>query len=118
MPNSSYQPGGLVAGDFPVAMRKVTILSGQELERGSVLGRITDSDKYQLTASAAADGSQVPSLVLAVDVDASGGDVVAPAYASGEFAADQLKFGADHDADSVEAAFRIAGLPIFVRTRA
>lgn len=117
MAKVEYQPGGLIAGDYPVAHRYVTIASGQEIERGAVLGRITADDKYVLSLASAEDDSEVPAAVAAVDVDASGGDVVAPVFFSGEFAADQLVFGAGHDAESVEEAFRLAGLPIFVRTR-
>ncbi|MCK7615188.1 head decoration protein [Roseibium sediminicola] len=117
MPSASYQPGGLIVGDFPVAIRYVTILSGQVQPRGAVMGRVTASDKYILSLAAAGDGSETPAEVLAVDVDASGGDVVAPVYSAGEFAADQMTFGTGHDADTVETAFRLAGRSMFVRTR-
>ena len=41
-----------------------TILAGQNLKAGSVLGRITASGKLKLCASAAGDGSEVPMAVL------------------------------------------------------
>jgi hypothetical protein len=117
MAKVDYQPGGLTVGDLPQLKRTVTITGGAYL-RGTVLGRITASDKYTLSLSASADGSEDPGPVLAEDVDASGGDVDGPALFSGEFAADRLTFGAGHDADSVEAGWRVAGLPLAVRTRA
>ncbi len=117
MAKVEYQPGGLIVGDFPVAIRYVTIASGQELARGAVIGRISASDKYIASLAAAEDGSEDPGAILAESVDASGGDVVAPAFFAGEFAADKLTIGTGHTAAAVEAAFRVAGLPIFVRTR-
>ncbi|PLU60307.1 head decoration protein [Sinorhizobium medicae] len=128
----------LLVSDVPVITRNITIVSGQNLKRGAVLGNITTSDKYTLSASAAADGSQTPALVLATDCDASAGDVVAAAYASGAFdstklilgaghtaaaaayasgAFDSTKLilGAGHTAATVEAAFRKAGAPLYVR---
>ncbi|MBA5779522.1 head decoration protein [Stappia sp. F7233] len=117
MPTYSYQPGGLVAGPYPLAHRTVTIASGQELERGAVLGRVTADDKYVLSATAAVDGSADPVAVLPDAVDATGGDVTVQAFFSGEFAADKLVYGTGHDADTVEAACRVTGLPIFVRKR-
>jgi hypothetical protein len=118
MPTLDYQPGGLIAGDFPVAHRSVTIASGADLARGAVVGRITASDKYALSASGASDGSQVPVGVLAEGAAASGADVVAPVYFTGEFAADQLTFGTSHTAATVEASWRQNGRALFVRTRA
>jgi len=117
MVTATHQPGGLIVGDFPVAIRHVTILSGQNLTRGSVLGRVTASDKYIESLSAAGDGSDTPAAILADDVDASAGDVIAAAYFAGEFAADQMSFGTGHDAASVETALRLANAPMFVRTR-
>lgn len=118
MTTVSYDPGGLIAGDYPLAHRPVTILTGQVLTRGAVLGRVTASDKYILSLSAAGDGSNTPVMVLAEDVDATAADVVAPAYFSGEFADDQLTYGTGHDADTVDASWRQNGLPMAVRKRA
>lgn len=76
------------------------------------------SDKYVLSASAAVDGSADPVAVLAEDADASEGDAVAPVFFSGEFAADRMIFGTGHTAASVDAIWRKAGKPLFVRPRA
>ena len=65
--------------------------------------------------AAAADGSAKPVAVLADEVDATAADRAGPAYFSGEFAAGKMTFGAGHDADSVDAAFRDAAAPMFVR---
>ena len=42
-----------------------------------VVGRVTASSKYVLSASAAADGSQTPAGILSDDIDATGALVVA-----------------------------------------
>lgn len=55
--------------------------------------KVTGLDRAKLAAAAAVDGSQVPNLVLAYDVDARGGDVEAIAYESGDFVREQLVFG-------------------------
>ncbi|APO74263.1 phage lambda head decoration protein D [Rhizobium etli 8C-3] len=115
MATATYAPNDLLVSDVPVIVRKITLLSGQNLKRGAVLGNITASDKYTLSASAAADGSQVPSAVLAFDVDASAGDVDCDAYFSAAFDSTKLILGAGHTAASVEAAFRKEGAPLYVR---
>lgn len=51
------------------------IVSGQNLKIGAVLGQITASGKWTLSAPGANDGSQTPKGVLVhEDVDASAGD--------------------------------------------
>ena len=119
MVRATYEPGGLIVGDYPVAHRTVTIAAGAgKLKRGTVLGRRTATKKYVLSeADTSFDGSDVPRAVLAEDVDAESSDVQAPAYFSGEFAADKLIYGADHTKTSVEAAWEEAGVPLFVRDR-
>lgn len=118
MATATFAPNDLLVSDVPVAVRKITLVSGQNLKRGAVLGNITASDKYTLSASASADGSQTPALVLAFDVDASAGDVACDAYASGAFDSTKLILGAGHTAASVEAAFRKEGSPMYVRVLA
>lgn len=118
MSTETITPGDLLIGDFPVATVPVTIASGADLERGAVLGRITASGKYNLSASAAADGSQTPVLVLAVDAAAAGADVAAVAYAAAQLNAAKLSFGAGHSVATAEAAFRAAAAPLYIKTLA
>ncbi len=102
MATETYTPDNLIAGDFPVETSTVTIVSGQNLTRGALLGKITASGKFTLSASGAGDGSEVPIAVLAEDTDASGGDVSnVPVYVSGDFNEGQVTFGTGHTADSV-----------------
>lgn len=51
-----------------------TLISGQNLEAGAVLGKITTGGKYTAWADAASDGSQTVAGILYAKVDASAGD--------------------------------------------
>ena len=63
----NVQPGSL-------SFEKVTVISGQTLIAGTVLGKITASGKYTLHNNAASDGSEVAAAVLYQDCDAAAGD--------------------------------------------
>lgn len=54
---------------------KVTIVSGQNLVLGTVVGRITASDKIAVCDQSATDGSEDAIGFVIADYDASGGDV-------------------------------------------
>lgn len=116
MATQTFDPNDIVAGDFPLMHRKVTFLTGRAYKRGDVLGRVSVSDKYKLSLSAAEDGSEDPVAICAVDVDASTGDKTGPAYFTGEFASEKLTYGTGHTAATVDAATRQANLPIFIRS--
>lgn len=62
-----------------------TILSGENLKRGAVLGKVTASGKYVLHDDSADDGSETIAAILAEDTDATGGDEPAPIYLAGDF---------------------------------
>ena len=112
MRTETYIPGDLLVGDFPVAVRVVTIAGGQGvLKRGTVLGEA--SGKFLLSDATASDGSEVPNMVLAIDVDTTAGDALKDAYAAGTFDAAKLIYGAGHTAASVESAWRKASAPLF-----
>jgi len=104
--SESYTPDRLHAGDFPIRSLDITVISGQNLTRGALLGKITASGKYNLSLSAAADGSQTPIAILAEDVDASAGDKAGIAYISGDFNESRIVFGTAHTADTVRAGLR------------
>lgn len=66
-----------LAGSSPKFMN-FTILGGQTLAKGSVLGMVTASRKLKLAASAAGDGSQTPMAVLNTDLATFAADGTTP----------------------------------------
>lgn len=115
----TYVPDGLINGNAHLLVpRKVTILSGQNIARGAVLGKITASGKYILSLSGASDGSQTPDLILAESVDATGGDKEAIAYARGDFNAGALTLGASHTVASITEGLRAKGITILTAVAA
>jgi hypothetical protein len=107
-----FTPDRLIAGDEEILSRKVTILTGQTLVRGAVLGKITASGKYILSLSGASDGSEVPDAVLAQDVDATAADKEAMAYFTGRFNQDALTIGTAHTAASIREGLRVKGIQL------
>lgn len=102
----SFTPDSLLCGTDAVVSQQITLLSGQNLARGAVLGKITLSGKYVLSASAAVDGSQTPDAVLAEATDATGGDKVTVAYVKAMVLESGLVLGAGHTVDSIREGLR------------
>ena len=108
-----YAPDALLAGNAHLLVaRKVTVLTGQVLSRGAVLGTITASGKTILSLAAAADGSQTPDLILAEDVDATDSDVTALAYERGDFNALAVTLGTGHTVASIREGLRAKGIAL------
>jgi hypothetical protein len=61
-------------GNGRISRETITVLSGQTLSAGAVLGKVTASGKYKVLAPAADDGSEVAAAILYGAVDASAGD--------------------------------------------
>jgi hypothetical protein len=61
-------------GNGRISREIITVLSGQILSAGTVLGKVAASGKYKILAPAADDGSEVAAAILYGAVDASGGD--------------------------------------------
>lgn len=96
----------------------VTILTGQTLKAGSVLGKVTASGKYKLVTAAAADGSQNGVAVLIAPIDTTGGDAAAAVIArDAEVNKNTLTYGADVDTAPEIAAVlaSLAGVGIIAR---
>lgn len=109
--SATHTPDRLIAGNSALLHAiPITVISGQNLARGALLGKITASGKYNLSLSAAADGSQAPVAILVDDVDASAGDKAGLAYIRGDFNASAVIYGTAHTAASVEAALRDLGI--------
>ena len=105
-----YKPCNLIPGEYPRIERIITIASGSALTKGSVLGRVTASGKFSLSASDASDGSETPDAILAEDVDASAEDKQAVVYFSGEFNETALTLGNGHTLESIRAGLRSKSL--------
>ena len=105
------QASSLIIGDYPVHSEAVTISGGAALTAGAVLA--TDGSTFQLAAAGAAFTQ--PVAILAYDVDASAGDVVASVHLSGKF--DEAMCNRDASfanwAD-VNAALRVVAAPLFI----
>ncbi len=94
MATETFVPDNLIAGDSALRTKSITILSGQVLTRGALLGKITASGKLILSLNAAADGSEAAYAILAEDVDAGAGDVTGvPVYTKGDFNSNAMTFG-------------------------
>ena len=62
-------------GNGWISREAVTIVSGQTLVAGTVLGKITASGKYAVYNNGAVDGTETAAGILYDDVDASAADV-------------------------------------------
>mgnify|MGYP000943517816 CR=1 FL=1 len=83
----------------------ITVLSGQNLAAGTVLGKVTASGKFKAATASGSDGGQTAVAVLAYAVDASAGDAAGVAITRvAEVNADLLVFGATIDDGTKEAA--------------
>jgi hypothetical protein len=110
---TAFTPDRLVAQNAHLLLdEQITLLSGQNLQRGALLGRITASGKFVLSLAASSDGSQNPVAVLAVDTNATGGDRVTNAFFRGDFQADAITYGTGHTAASVKAALRALNIEL------
>jgi hypothetical protein len=110
----TYAHDNLIAGTAVNMVTESIVLDTGNLVRGSVLGKITATGKYVLSASAAVDGSQTPVAILAEDADATAADKTTIAYLTGEFNTAALTLGAGHTLDSIKAGLRDQG--IFLKT--
>ena len=91
-------------------VRQITVLSGEVVARGDVLGKVTASGKYLMSASAAGDGSETPLVIAAEPIDASGGDVEGLVYESGTFNQNAVTLGEGHSLSDIREGLREKGI--------
>lgn len=112
-------PGGFLISEAEGnrARQNVTILSGQDLNAGAVLGIVTDSGKYVEYDSNASDGRETAKAVLFAACDASAGDTVAAIIArDAEVNGDELGYLSGSPAQDVAGAIvDLAAVGIIVR---
>lgn len=101
----TYTPDELVVGG-PIKTDSAVLVSGQNLTRGTLLGKITTGGKLTTSLSASSDGSQTPYAILAEDCDASSGDKPCSIYIAGEFNQNSITFGTGHTAASTKDGLR------------
>jgi hypothetical protein len=87
-----------------------TIILGQNIVRGTLLGKITASGKLKLATVEAVDGSQNPFAIAAEDVDATLADTLSTVYVEGEFNDTGVTFDYDENADDWRAACAAVGI--------
>jgi hypothetical protein len=110
---ATYTPDRLIAQNAHLALAEpITLLSGQNLVRGALLGKVTASGKFVLSLSASGDGSQAPVAILAEDTNATGADKATVAYFRGDFDSSAITFGASHTAASVKTALRALNIEL------
>ncbi len=76
---------------------KRTLVSGEVVVRGEVLGKITSGGKIATYDAGAGDGTEVIYAIALEDTDASGGDIPIRVYITGEFKIPGLTFSASGD---------------------
>lgn len=98
----------LFAGKVQPVVSGSETITGSAYTRGTVLGLVTGSSKCVAVNDALSNGAENVYAVLAEDVDASGGDVQADVYYTGEFNDSAVTFGGDDTfADHKQAARNI-----------
>jgi Bacteriophage lambda head decoration protein D len=100
----------LIASGGNIIGRKYTLITGQNVVRGTVLGVITASGKLNTSLSAAVDGSQTPFGIAAHDVDATAADKDIEVYTRGNFNEHKLVLGAAHTIASIREGLRGKGI--------
>lgn len=107
----AYEPEDWITGSTPLTTIDVIVKAGAGVvPMRSVMGVITADGKTILSLNAAIDGSEIAAYVLAYEVDATGSDVTAQAYATGCFNPDLLNLGAGQTAENIKESLRDRGI--------
>ncbi len=84
-------PTAILASGHGYIIQNVTIKTGEgELDKGTVLGIETTSEKYVVYDDGETDGSEVAQAILADDVDATSSDQLVAVYLRGLFLLSKL----------------------------
>lgn len=94
----------------------ITIVSGQNLGAGAVLGKITSGGKYTAIDQAASDGSQTAAAVLIGAVDATSADAAGAAIVrDAEVIGGNLDWGGQSPTEVTTGVTELAAVGIIVR---
>lgn len=100
-----YSPDNLIAGDSPsIATEPATLNTGQNLVRGTVVGRIAASGNITQCDNGAADGSEVAIGITVHDVDATAAAKNCPIYKGGNFRSSEMTWHASFDTEAEKLA--------------
>lgn len=95
----------------------ITVVAGQNLNAGAVVGVITASGKYAVYDDAAGDGTETAAGILAYDTDASAADVQAVVISrDAEVNADELGWNGQAQPAIDAGVADLAALGIVART--
>ena len=84
-------PTAILASGHGYIIQNVTVKSGEgELDKGTLLGIETATEKYVAYDDGAVDGSEVAQTILADDVDATSSDQLVAVYVRGLFLLSKL----------------------------
>ena len=86
--SENYVP--FITGEKPQITDTITVASGHAIAQYTVLGRVTDTDKYIPCVKTATDGSEVPRRIAIYAIDASASDTLGPVYCEVECNPDEL----------------------------
>lgn len=109
----TYTPAPFILGGL-VAFDSGTLASGQNLTRGTVIGRVAATGKLVKSVQSATDGSEKPIGAMNHDADATGGDMNVVFAKGGDLDKNQITFDASWSATQQLAAFD--GTPISLVT--
>lgn len=101
----TYDPKDQYAGEADIVSQSGTVASGNDVERLTVLGRITASGFFAPYDPAATDGTEVALRIAAEAINASAADVEGPMYTGGVFNIDELVWPAGATDLQKQAAF-------------
>ena len=73
-------------------------------------------DKYITSVATAIDGSQIPTAVLAADIDTTSADVIGPAYFNGDFGFEVMTIDSSWTISTLNATLRQNNIPLYIKT--
>ncbi|QCE34149.1 head decoration protein [Acetobacteraceae bacterium] len=103
----TFTPDQLIAGNLKIVSQPEIFAEAEDiiLPRGTVVGRVTATNKLVICVKTATDGSQTPCGITADKIDVSAGDVTAQLYVQAEINAGYVSADDSWDTQSLKAAF-------------
>lgn len=102
----------LIGGGFPLVTKSITLAEGQDLVRGTVIGKLANG-KFEIAKDEIVDPATpavVPYAVLAQDTDATSADKKTICYLTGQFVESEMTFSGDLTMTGVVDNLRALGI--------